>query len=66
MNRRSKRYERGIAMQINKEIIAIELGKLIDRFFQLPEVTAVKVRGGHGKGRRQKCKTAGCYGEKLS
>ena len=44
MNRRSKRYERGIAMQINKEIIAIELGKLIDRFFQLPEVTAVKVR----------------------
>lgn len=31
-------------MQINREIIAIELDKLIDTIFQLPEVTAVKVR----------------------
>lgn len=31
-------------MQINREIIVIELDKLIDTIFQLPEVTAVKVR----------------------
>ena len=31
-------------MQINREIITIELDKLIDRIFQLSEVTAVKVR----------------------
>ncbi len=31
-------------MQINRETITIELDKLIDTIFQLPEVTAVKVR----------------------
>lgn len=31
-------------MQINKEIIAIELDKLIDTIFQLPEVNTVKIR----------------------
>lgn len=31
-------------MQINSEIIKIELDRLIDIIFQLPEVTAVKVR----------------------
>ena len=31
-------------MRINKAIITIELDKLIDTIFQLPEVTAVKIR----------------------
>lgn len=31
-------------MQINREIISIELDKLIDIIFRLPEVTAVKIR----------------------
>ena len=32
------------AVQINREIVAIELDKLIETIFQLPEVNAVKVR----------------------
>lgn len=47
-------------MKINREIIAIELDKLIDIIFQLPEVTAVKIRDiVMGKGEDRSAKLQG-------